>query len=114
MAPQTTQAIHSEKEAVAVSDVICHVIFPYQSNLRSSGFMVSVVNGMKQVSKLQCWTAITSVEYPPTTEQSSTPCTVLGPAWHVVGSTKSAQVLNFDNRDFKQQRFMGGHGIGLP
>ncbi|CAL8342286.1 unnamed protein product [Arctogadus glacialis] len=30
-------------------------------------------------------------EYPPTTEQSSTPCTVLGPAWHVVGSTKSAQ-----------------------
>ena len=54
------------------------------------------------------------VEYPPTTEQSSTPCTVLGPAWHVVGSTKSAQVLNFDNRDFKQQRFMGGNGIGLP
>src|SRR4029434_3287879 len=38
----------------------CHVIFPYQSNLRSSGFMVGVVYGMKHVPALQCRAAITS------------------------------------------------------
>src|SRR4029434_2703016 len=64
-------AVHSEKEAVAVSHVICHVIFPYQSNLRSSGFMVGVgyvpalqcqadITSMKHVPALQCQAAITT------------------------------------------------------
>ena len=57
---RTTQLIHSENEAGAAPDVICHVMFPYQSNLRSSASNGVVVNGLKHVPKFQCQTDTTS------------------------------------------------------
>ena len=55
--PGTSQVIHSVNEAVAASDVICHVIFSAPKQALKQWF---VVQGLKHVSKLQCRTAITS------------------------------------------------------
>ena len=58
--PGTSQVIHSVNEAVAASDVICHVVFPKPKQALKQWFYGIVVPGLKHVSKLQCRTAITS------------------------------------------------------
>ena len=60
--PRTSQVIHSGNEAVAASDVTCHVIFFALKQASKQCFLGVVDQGLKYVSKLQCHTAITNIK----------------------------------------------------